>query len=368
MNLDNQRYFFSIAFIRLLAIAFIINMYNASFCFATLRDDKKLDMHVARRLINGSRNVCLYGFINSKGKWIVPPVYDDVSPFTDGMAAIKQNKKWGYININGEVSIVPRYKERPSSFSDGIARVYMENEEVYIDRFGVKLFEKSFAIAKPFCAGVAFVKRHGEKKWSLIDKGGEIIKENIYDGCSLSFSTNGLGAVRIEKKWGYINKAGEMVIDPRFNIASFFNEGLACVRLFNNPAKCGFINKTGLMKILPQFDEAKDFSCGRAAVRIDDKWGYIDSGGNMIITPQFKVNRNISTVANSFSDGVALVVIDRKYGFINLNGDMIIKPQYDLAFSFHNGLAHVFKHSSSNGTFKSVSMYIDKQNQIKWSE
>ena len=35
-----------------------------------------------------------------------------------------------------------------------------------------------------------------------------------------------------EKLWGYIDKDGEYVVEPKFNGADNFNEGLAVVKLY----------------------------------------------------------------------------------------------------------------------------------------
>jgi WG containing repeat len=37
-----------------------------------------------------------------------------------------------------------------------------------------------------------------------------------------------------------------------------------------------------------QFNKAKNFSEGLSAVKIDDKWGYINQTGKVVIQPQFK--------------------------------------------------------------------------------
>ncbi len=49
--------------------------------------------------------------------------------------------------------------------------------------------------------------------------------------------------------------------------------------------KHGYINRTGKVVIQPQFDEAYPFINGLAYVRIKDKWGYIDRTGKYIWQP-----------------------------------------------------------------------------------
>jgi hypothetical protein len=64
----------------------------------------------------------------------------------------------------------------------------------------------------------------------------------------------------------------------------YFSEGLARV-LLND--KTGFINKNGNIVIECIYDDAKDFKGGMAAVKRNGLWGFIDTSGNFIIQPQF---------------------------------------------------------------------------------
>lgn len=58
------------------------------------------------------------------------------------------------------------------------------------------------------------------------------------------------------------------------------------------------------MVIQPQFESASDFSEGLASVRIIDRWGFINRSGQIVIKPQFQFPA-------SFSDGIAAVTNNR---------------------------------------------------------
>ena len=78
--------------------------------------------------------------------------------------------------------------------------------------------------------------------------------------------------------------------------------------------KVGFIDGSGKLVINPQWDEAIDFSEGLAVVcigecdastanRLNKKYGYIDEDGKMAINPTFEI-------ADDFHEGLAAVCVE----------------------------------------------------------
>jgi hypothetical protein len=153
--------------------------------------------------------------------------------------------------------------------------------------------------------------------------------------------SDGLAVVRIGDywtgKWGYIDRQGTVVITPQFDAAGSFSEGLAEVRVGDRKTgKYGYVDKTGTMVISAQFDGAAPFSEGLAAVRVGDdrtgQYGFIDKHGTMVIAPRFDANGNASGWLPSFSEGLAAVRVGDRYGFIDTRGTMVIAPQFDARF------------------------------------
>ena len=64
-----------------------------------------------------------YGFIDTKGNFVVQPDYEIVKPFANELAAVKKPQDyWGFINTKGERAVRPEYTEvRP--FKEGRAAV-----------------------------------------------------------------------------------------------------------------------------------------------------------------------------------------------------------------------------------------------------
>ena len=66
----------------------------------------------------------------------------------------------------------------------------------------------------------------------------------------------------------------------------------------------------------------------------DDKWGYIDAEGNLVIDYKFDY-------AGFFTDGAATVRIGGKESLMAPDGKFLIEPAYDFCGNYSEGLAHV---------------------------
>jgi WG containing repeat len=104
--------------------------------------------------------------------------------------------------------------------------------------------------------------------------------------------------------------------------------------LFRKNDKLGYIDRTGKIVIPAKFERAYNFSEGLAPVNIGAKWGFIDLMGKIVIPAQFDYVYN-------FSDGLAAVEVDRKWGFIDPTGKIVIPVNLEGSGSFKNGLAYI---------------------------
>src|SRR5690606_9360155 len=94
----------------------------------------------------------------------------------------------------------------------------------------------------------------------------------------------------------------------------------------------GLINKKGDWVIEPKFDKARAFVNGLAPVFVDGAWGYINTSGTLVVQPTY-------TDADVFSkDGLAPVKVDKEWGFINTKGELVIPAQYQITAGSFGGL------------------------------
>jgi hypothetical protein len=167
-----------------------------------------------------------WGFLNGSGSFVIPPQFDWVSHFSEGLAAVMVGKKYGFIDETGAFVIKTRYTEA-GDFSEGLARVRIGGATVYP-------------------TGASLVNR----------------KDN---------------------NWQYIDKLGNTVFKIRADEVGDFSEGLASARIIKSGRfLCGYLDKQGRWAIAPQFGRCERFSHGSAKILLNGEWRLIDTQGRFI--------------------------------------------------------------------------------------
>lgn len=315
------------------------------------------------------------GFINSTGKIVIKPKFDEVIyPFNEGIAVVRSGAilpipetgkgdilavtglfgRWRHIDKKGR----PAYKKSgfyvTGNFSERLAPVVVKGKSTgflsyewkcgFVDKNGEMVIPAKYNRVGDFSEGlVAF--EDPNRHFGYMNTKGEIVIEPSYD-LAFAFSE---GLAKVTKaKYGFVNKQGDVVIPLRYDFALYFSEGLAAVK---KDEKWGFVNKSGDVVIPLQYDYASWFSDGLAHVIKDNKHGYIDRGGRLVIP--FKFDH-----ANPFSEGLAAVMVESKWGYIDKKGDFVIQPKFYLASPFTEGFAKVAVGDKLG--------YIDKQGKYIW--
>jgi hypothetical protein len=77
-----------------------------------------------------------WGFIDTTGGVVVPPVFSNAYPHTDGLARVElEDESWGYVDRAGNLAIAARY-DGLWEFEDGLAIVELDGEDCYINTSG----------------------------------------------------------------------------------------------------------------------------------------------------------------------------------------------------------------------------------------
>ena len=317
----------------------------------------------------------LSGLIDKNMREVIPPEYNEIHPFAEGLSRIVKDGKYNYINASGkrisrtdydngedfigDYALVTKGDTRgaldrfgvyqPLIFDHGLATLRREGklaiinekgqlvndllyEEVapfdndrarirrtgygFIDTAGNEVVKPVYQEVMPFEGNVARVKI--SDSWGTVDKDGNVLAHTVYT--NIEPFIDGLARVKRSRQYGFLSTDGQEAIHAAYDSISNFEEsGLA--RTFKN-GKYGLVNKTGKEISIAQYDYMSPFSDGMYAVRLGDKAGYIDSQGKIAI--KFKYDE-----ALGFVNGLAPVRKKDKWGVIDITGRTVIPIKYD---------------------------------------
>ncbi len=135
-------------------------------------------------------------------------------------------------------------------------------------------------------------------------------------------------------KTGFRDLDGNVVIEPKYESAEMFSEGLSAVTLTKD-GLTGYINTKGEMVIPPTFEYAGSFGNGLASFRANDLYGFIDHTGKEVIAPQY-------AWVDQFSEGFCVVRDSAfKHAFIDTSGVPLTEFKFQYALAFEGGKAKV---------------------------
>jgi hypothetical protein len=150
-------------------------------------------------------------------------IYDAVGTFFEGLAAIRLGTSWGYIDTQGVLVIPPIYASA-SSFSDGLAVVTRDNRSHIINRTGEVILSDMNSIfmhtegmmgATNTNNQIGFIRPLASLAWAT--------QSNFADVRSFR---EGMAAVRIGNHWGFVGLAYQPV-DRAGIMGEWFNPHLS---------------------------------------------------------------------------------------------------------------------------------------------
>ena len=275
------------------------------------------------------------------GDVVISLKYDWAGSFSEGLAVVGIEGKWGFIDKSGN-EVVPLKYGYADEFSEGLACVsltnkYKKDKYGFIDKSGNEVVPLKYDWAGSFSEGLAMVKLDG--RWSFIDKlGNEILQlsngdgENFSEGLAMVGSRGIVSFGYYFDQYGFVDRLGNEVVPLEYSSASSFREGLARVSNFGSH---GFIDKSGNKVVPLKYDSAGSFSEGLAPVKLDGRWGFIDMSGNEVVPLKYDD-------VWSFSEGFAPVKLNDRWGFIDRSGNEVLQQlEYDEVLPFSEGFARV---------------------------
>lgn len=302
----------------------------------------------------------LYGFVDRSGKLVIKPQFTDTHGFANGLAPVEigegDNSKWGYIDSTGKWVIAPKYKQA-YLFVNRAATVSLDKRQILIDRTGQLVSPQDFFNINWLKDGL--VVKTAKMRSGILDFSGKwilppiysdirafrpiepttppshIVPNSQYQECDPN--TKYL-KIRKQDMIGVATPEGKVLVEPKYENVISYNKGIPAVSV---DGKIGFIDdKTGKFLIRPQFDYATPYD-SIIAVKQQGKWFLINNVGEPISsTPIDKVITGPE--GEWFSDGLGAVVVNQKVGYVNEKGELLIKPTFDIGTVFSNKHALVY--------------------------
>lgn len=273
------------------------------------------------------------------GNPITSNIYDDGTPFQNGIAKVKRNDKWGCIDKFGSEiipceyltynflakEIIPCTYQNMHVLNNQYIQVYNNGKYGLIDTSGKIILPTKFDDIKLFCNNLFWVKANN--KWGVVNSDGILVTPYKYS------ETRGSRVVHNDL-WGYLDKSGNEVIPCKYRSIDYIRGNILQARLPLEDTNDYYIFYED--KLIPQtFKDISPFHDGYATFGINGKKGIIDHNGNVVFQCIYE---DISYA------GEGLFIIEKNgfIGHIDIFGNEIIPcSKYRYGGYFQNGYSLV---------------------------
>lgn len=282
-----------------------------------------------------------------------------VGKFVDGLAPAQFDLfDWAFIDKKGnrKIKFPPHSVRELCPFEGNFAEITVTDQmkgykEIFpgkvtiVNKKGKLPLKKTFSGINPLSNNTFHFR--GIQEGGFIDTRGKILFRYQYILVD-DFHNDRVRFKTINDKYGFFNKNGKKIIKSVYDEAFHFIEKSTLAKVDNNWI---LINRNNKKVVNKTWTDAKKFSNGIAAVK-DTSWYFIDTSGKPLFTKRFVDVRE-------FVDKMAGVKINNKWGFIDIKGNVVIDCKYKRINDFKNGLALVTDFNEREG-------YIDRKGNEYW--
>lgn len=277
-----------------------------------------------------------YGYIDKKGREVVPCQYHDASLFSEGLCSVESDdepRRIGFVDTNGN-EVIPCQFENAKDFSDGMAAVLKGDEWGFIDKSGNLIIDYQFKSASNFHNGRALVANEGEIYF--IDKyGNQVLYVDSYN------ERGEYSWVNIHDAAGYFHYVKyedddrhERIIDSngyelpfaykydRVDFLDYKSKESRVSPLFEA------VSRTRTVLVDVNGNEVSGYELGDEdvafgyVVKKNGKRGCLNLKGEEVIPCEYDY-------AWMISEDMAFVEKDDKYGIVNANNKIVVPIEYD---------------------------------------
>ena len=302
-----------------------------------------------------------WGFVDTTGAILIKPVFDDVSGFSEGYAAVNKSGKWGFIGRSGKMVIQPQFKSA-WAFHEGLARVKpFDQPEQFITSGGKRIVSDEWTAAGDFSGGLAKVMVGST--YGYTDTSGQLVIPAIYDRAS-DFKA-GLAVIGFDGHLGIINTLGKEVIPASYDKVKLLDkENLVLCNLSDTGIvfdlhgnelvripDATLLESNGKIVSLKKEGKAYFFDLTEREMMAqsewmnviylgEDRWAAKNEFGYILLDATGKpISRKSYSQINKFINGLAAYHKTTSWGYMNLNGIEQTVDVFGLAWDYKEGFA-----------------------------
>ena len=296
-----------------------------------------------------------YGYINFKGKMILEAEYNEVDrvteisddenaylvAFKNGQAGLLKNKK--YI-------LQHQYEDIEYNKNNKLFTVQKASRQGIVDLEGKQIIETEYDNIF-ISQDLIIAEKDGESY--TFDINGNKQDSEVNNELIKTENENYFISIEDNEKYGVLNKNNEKIIDNNYQYIEYVFGDLF---IATKNGKSGVIDVTGNTKINLEYDVVqrlentniiqaikikenvtklynknleevsflKNEQNDIYALKKDEKWGFVDKEGNIIIEPKY----DMVTEFNSY--GFAGIKQGNKWGVIDTTGNIVLEPTYNI--------------------------------------
>lgn len=269
-----------------------------------------------------------YGVLDTAGTVILAAGFDSISCYSEqNVFAAKSDGKWAVYSAAGALLTEFVFDSAPESTNECFLSGVIDGKAAAVCTLNGTFYDAAFDVSE----GLIKIQKDG--LFGFVNTRGGVVVEPVYDSAE-NFS-NGLALVcgtELPNYYAYIGVNGAKVFDASTdypNFGSFYN---GCAQVENYEGKIGFINRSGVQIAAPEYDSviSQFNSNGVAVVKNTDGCFFIGQSGQKLVAEAFtdvRVQDGFFAATNTHGkcalyNSAALQVIEPLYD------DMLVSQPY----------------------------------------
>ncbi len=191
------------------------------------------------------------GVVNTKGDTLVPLQYRSIQTLTSGSQTywFAKNEDHNELYSSGHRFSFKEKIESIENFSEGLARIKTQTGFGFIDTTGQMTILPIYYRATHFKQGRAWVKK--QDQYFYIDTKGKKLDSSSFYFDEVAPFSDGVALVRIFDEYGFINSDSTFFITPEFSEAGSFFNGITYVSTVDS---FGYIHNDGRMDWVRRYE------------------------------------------------------------------------------------------------------------------